>query len=69
MAELVGLRDRVILHPINYDNDNVSYEASRKTLDEVVYEKAHTLMYRCVDTTLEYFLFQDLCEHFDRIML
>ena len=37
--------------------------------DEVVYEKAHALMYSCVDTTLEYFLFQDLCEHFDRIML
>ena len=59
----------MILHPTNYDNDNVSYEASRKTLDEVVYEKAHALMYSCVDTTLEYFLFQDLCEYFDRIML
>ena len=59
----------MILDPINYDNDNVSYEASRKILDEVVYEKAHALMYSCVDTTLEYFLFQDLYEHFDRIML
>ena len=59
----------MILDPINYDNDKVSYEASRKTLDEVVYEKAHALMYSCVDTTSEYFLFQDLCEHFDRIML
>ena len=49
----------MILDPINYDNDNVSYEASRKILDEVVYEKAHALMYSCVDTTLEYFLFQD----------
>ena len=59
----------MILYPINYDNDNVSYEASGKTLDEVVYEKAHALMYSCVDGTLEYFLFQDFCEHFDRIML
>ena len=59
----------MILHPTNDDNDNVSYEASRKTLNEVVYEKAHALMYSCVDKTLEYFLFQDLCEHFDRIML
>ena len=49
----------MILHPVNYDNDNVSHEASRKTLDEVVYEKAHALMYSCVDATLEYFLFQD----------
>ena len=57
----------MILYPINYDNDNVSYEASGKTLDEVVYEKAHALMYSCVDTTLEYF--QDLCERFDRIIL
>ena len=59
----------MILDPINYDNDNVSYEASRKILDEVVYEKAHALRYSCVDTTLEYFLFQDLYEHFDRILL
>ena len=59
----------MILDPINYDNDNVSYEGSRKILDEVVYEKAHALVYSCVDTTVEYFLFQDLYEHFDRIML
>ena len=54
---------------MNYDNDNVSYEASRKTLEEIVYEKAHALMYRCGDTTLEYFLFEGLCKHFNRIML
>ena len=61
----MGLRDRVILHPINYYNDNVSYEATRKTLDEVVYEKAHALMNSCVNTTLEYFLFEGLREHFN----
>ena len=40
-------------------------EATRRTLDEVVYEKAHALMYSCVNTTLEYFLFEGLREHFN----